>query len=111
MLQRERKASRQSIAGEPCDRKRRRATRFCTCEGSGESPESIEARIFSEDYLLKRPLLAAIRRKDPPVLLIDEVDRADEEFEAFLLELLSDFQITIPRIRALSGRCPSRGSC
>jgi MoxR-like ATPase len=65
-------------------------------EGTGESAEAIEARIFSEDYLLERPLLAAIRRPVSPVLLIDEVDRADEEFEAFLLELLSDFQITIP---------------
>ncbi len=65
-------------------------------EGSGESAESIEARIFSEAYLLERPLLAAIRREASPVLLIDEVDRADEEFEAFLLELLSDFQVTIP---------------
>jgi MoxR-like ATPase len=65
-------------------------------EGTGESAEAIEARIFSEDYLLERPLLAAIRRPSAPVLLIDEVDRADEEFEAFLLELLSDFQITIP---------------
>jgi MoxR-like ATPase len=74
-------------------------------EGSGESVESIEARIFSEDYLLERPLLAAIRRQTPPVLLIDEVDRADEEFEAFLLELLADFQITIPEfgtVKALS---------
>ena len=74
-------------------------------EGSGERPESIEALIFSENYLLERPLLAAIRRKDPPVLLIDEVDRADDEFEAFLLELLSDFQITIPEfgtVKALS---------
>ena len=74
-------------------------------EGSGESPETIEARIFSEDYLLERPLLAAIRRESPPVLLIDEVDRADEEFEAFLLELLSDFQITIPEygtVKAIS---------
>ena len=65
-------------------------------ENSGESAEAIEARIFSEDYLLERPLLAAIRRASPPVLLIDEIDRADEEFEAFLLELLSDFQVTIP---------------
>jgi MoxR-like ATPase len=71
-------------------------------EGSGESAESIEARIFSEDYLLERPLLKAIRRKEPPVLLIDEVDRADEEFEAFLLELLSDFQITIPEFGTVS---------
>jgi len=65
-------------------------------EGSGETAQAIEARIFSEDYLLERPLLAAIRRSVPPVLLIDEVDRADEEFEAFLLELLSDYQVSIP---------------
>jgi MoxR-like ATPase len=74
-------------------------------ENSGESAEAIEARIFSEDYLLERPLLAAIRKTSPPVLLIDEIDRADEEFEAFLLELLSDFQVTIPEfgtIKALT---------
>ena len=58
-----------------------------------------EAEIFSEPYLLKRPLLNAITREDKaPVLLIDEVDRADEEFEAFLLEVLSDFQVTIPEL-------------
>ena len=58
-----------------------------------------EAHIFSEDYLLKRPLLKAItNEKAPPVLLIDEIDRADEEFEAFLLELLSAFQISIPEM-------------
>jgi MoxR-like ATPase len=62
----------------------------------GEDADLIEEHIFSEKYLLERPLLAAIRRLDPPVLLIDEVDRADEEFEAFLLELLSDFQVSIP---------------
>ncbi len=62
----------------------------------GEAAEAVEARIFSEDYLLERPLLAAIRRPKSPVLLIDEIDRADEEFEAFLLELLSDYQVTIP---------------
>jgi MoxR-like ATPase len=67
-----------------------------TREGIGEDANAIEEHIFSERYLLERPLLAAIRRKDPPVLLVDEVDRADEEFEAFLLELLSDFQISIP---------------
>ena len=61
-------------------------------------PNAIEEHIFSERYLLERPLLAAIRRLDPPVLLIDEVDRADEEFEAFLLEILSDFQISIPEL-------------
>lgn len=58
----------------------------------------IEDHIFSEKYLLERPLLAAIRRVTPPVLLIDEIDRADEEFEAFLLELLSDFQVSIPEL-------------
>ncbi|MGB5697993.1 MAG: MoxR family ATPase [Polyangiales bacterium] len=56
--------------------------------------------IYSEEYLLKRPLLQAIdpQRKSSPVLLIDEVDRADEEFESFLLELLSDFQVSIPEL-------------
>jgi MoxR-like ATPase len=64
----------------------------------GDDADTIEEHIFSEKYLLERPLLAAIRRIDPPVLLIDEVDRADEEFEAFLLELLSDFQVSIPEL-------------
>ena len=64
----------------------------------GPDAAGIEDRIFSEKYLLERPLLAAIRRPRAPVLLIDEVDRADEEFEAFLLELLSDFQISIPEL-------------
>ncbi len=59
----------------------------------------IEQEIFSRDCLLERPLLKAITQKErPPVLLIDEVDRADERFEAFLLELLSDFQVTIPEL-------------
>jgi MoxR-like ATPase len=65
----------------------------------------LEERIFSEKYLLERPLLSAIRRPKPPILLIDEIDRSDEEFEAFLLELLSDWQISIPElglIKALS---------
>jgi MoxR-like ATPase len=69
-----------------------------TREGVGENAETIEEQIFSEKYLLERPLLAAIRRDKPPVLLIDEVDRADEEFEAFLVELLSDFQVSIPEL-------------
>jgi MoxR-like ATPase len=60
--------------------------------------ETIEDHIFSEKYLLERPLLASIRREKPPVLLIDEIDRADDEFEAFLLELLSDFQVSIPEL-------------
>ena len=69
-----------------------------TREGVGENADAIEEHIFSEKYLLERPLLAAIRRASPPVLLIDEIDRADEEFEAFLLELLSDFQVSIPEL-------------
>jgi MoxR-like ATPase len=69
-----------------------------TREGIGENADAIEEHIFSEKYLLERPLLAAIRRASPPVLLVDEVDRADEEFEAFLLELLSDFQVSIPEL-------------
>jgi MoxR-like ATPase len=60
--------------------------------------DSIEDQVFSEKYLLERPLLAAIRRVQAPVLLIDEIDRADDEFEAFLLELLSDFQVSIPEL-------------
>ncbi|MEM7523715.1 MAG: MoxR family ATPase [Pseudomonadota bacterium] len=64
----------------------------------GETGRAVEARIFSEDFLLQRPLLQAIRQPTPPVLLIDEIDRADEEFEAYLLEVLSDFQITIPEL-------------
>jgi len=67
-------------------------------ETAGENADAIEEHIFSERYLLERPLLAAIRREKPPVLLVDEVDRADEEFEAFLLELLSDFQVSIPEL-------------
>jgi AAA domain (dynein-related subfamily) len=64
----------------------------------GKDASQIEDYIFSEKYLLERPLLAAIRQDNPPVLLIDEVDRADEEFEAFLLEILSDFQVSIPEL-------------
>ena len=64
----------------------------------GTAAHEIEEAIFSEAYLLERPLLAAIRQEVTPVLLIDEIDRADEEFEAFLLELLSDFQISIPEL-------------
>ncbi|MEM7374434.1 MAG: MoxR family ATPase [Bacteroidota bacterium] len=68
-------------------------------EHSDKSEEEKTRFIFSEEFLLERPLLQAIRAKDvPPVLLIDEIDRADEEFEAFLLELLSAFQISIPEL-------------
>jgi MoxR-like ATPase len=64
----------------------------------GETGKAVEDRIFSRDFLLERPLLAAITQDTPPVLLIDEIDRADEEFEAYLLEILSEFQITIPEL-------------
>ncbi len=68
-------------------------------EGTGQSVEEKEKHIFSREFLLERPLLQAIQAQDSsPVLLIDEVDRADEAFEAFLLELLSDFQISIPEL-------------
>ncbi len=69
-------------------------------EESSPTPEAEkEATIFSETFLLKRPLLQAItEHENSPVLLIDEIDRSDEEFEAFLLEVLSDFQVTIPEI-------------
>jgi MoxR-like ATPase len=63
-----------------------------------------ERDLFSEDYLLQRPLLAAIASDSPCVLLIDEIDRADEAFEAFLLEALSDYQITIPEIGTIRAR-------
>ncbi|MBO6758640.1 MAG: MoxR family ATPase [Roseibium sp.] len=67
-------------------------------EGSGADAETVEEAVFSEKYLMERPLLAAIRQDRAPVLLIDEVDRADEEFEAFLLEILSDYQVSIPEL-------------
>jgi MoxR-like ATPase len=67
--------------------------------GEGADPEGLEHVIFSREYLLERPLLKAITRiEGPAVLLIDEIDRADDGFEAFLLELLSDFQVTIPEL-------------
>lgn len=73
-------------------------------ETGAESAEAVERHIFSEEFLLERPLLAAIRQDRPPVLLIDEIDRADEEFEAFLLEVLSDFQISIPELGTIAAR-------
>ena len=67
-------------------------------EHSEQSLEEKEKTIFNESFLLKRPLLQAITQEKKPVLLIDEIDRSDEEFESFLLEVLSDWQITIPEI-------------
>ncbi len=63
-----------------------------------------EDDIFSERYLLERPLLRSIRQERAPVLLVDEIDRADAEFEAFLLELLSDFQVTVPELGTIRAR-------
>src|SRR5215216_1794396 len=63
-----------------------------------------EEELFGPEYLIRRPLLEAIDSDEPVVLLIDEIDRADEEFEAFLLEILSDFQITIPELGTIAAR-------
>jgi MoxR-like ATPase len=76
----------------------RQLLRLRMSDGRAEDARELESRIFSRDYLLERPLLRAITRKAPAVLLVDEIDRADDGFEAFLLELLSDFQVTIPEL-------------
>jgi len=77
-------------------------------EAEGATADQLGQAIFSEEYLIRRPLLDALTSDDgrPPVLLIDEVDRADEEFEAFLLEILSDFQITIPELGTIRAAEP-----
>jgi MoxR-like ATPase len=77
----------------------RQMLRLRIAEDEGKAGEEIEDLIFSRPYLLERPLLRAITREEgPAVLLIDEIDRADDAFEAFLLEVLSDFQVTIPEL-------------
>jgi MoxR-like ATPase len=74
-------------------------------EGTGDSIEDKEKHIFSREFLLERPLLQSISAEDAsPVLLVDEIDRADEAFEAFLLELLSDFQISVPEMGTIRAR-------
>ena len=74
-------------------------------EQAGGDPEAREQEIFAEPFLLRRPLLSALSQEDKaPVLLIDEVDRAGEEFEAFLLEVLADFQVTIPEIGTVKAK-------
>lgn len=75
-------------------------------EGSDKSVSAND--IYTEDYLIKRPLMAALESNasDPPVLLIDEIDRTDEPFEAFLLEVLSDYQITIPELGTIKAEVP-----
>jgi len=66
--------------------------------------KDVEAELFSRRFLLRRPLLEALECQDPVVLLIDEIDRADDEFEAFLLEFLSDFAVTIPELGTVTAR-------
>jgi len=68
----------------------------------GVSRDQIEKHVFSKDFLLERPLLMSITQDKSPILLIDEIDRADEEFEAFLLEILSDYQVSIPELGTIN---------
>ena len=77
-------------------------------ESGSESKETVEEEIFSDRFLIKRPLLQALEPDiaGPPVLLIDELDRTDEPFEAYLLEVLSDFQITIPELGTVKAKHP-----
>jgi MoxR-like ATPase len=80
-----------------------------TAEASGGADrDALKAELFTQDYLIERPLLQAMRPQDggPPVLLIDELDRTDEPFEAFLLEALSDFQVTIPELGTIHAAEP-----
>ncbi len=80
-------------------------------EAGGSSAEEMRRSVYSREFLQARPLLQAVEagaEGEPPVLLIDELDRADEEFEAFLLELLSDFQVTIPEIGTIRAERPPR---
>jgi len=75
---------------------------------NGKSRDSLESDIFNDTFLIKRPLLQALEQNEggPPVLLIDELDRTDEPFEAYLLEILSDFQITIPEVGTITATEP-----
>src|SRR5215218_9322522 len=79
-------------------------------EARGEADRATAHDIFGPDFLIRRPLLQALEAHDgvPPVLLIDEIDRADEEFEAYLLEILSDFQVTVPEIGTIRAEQPPR---
>ncbi len=80
-----------------------------TAEASGQTDRTaLRSELFSDDYLIRRPLLDALapQPEGPPVLLIDEIDRTDEPFEAFLLELLSDFQVSIPEIGTIRADTP-----
>jgi len=80
-------------------------------EARGQAEHATAHDIFGPDFLIKRPLLQALESDsdgEPPVLLIDEIDRADEEFEAYLLEILSDFQVTVPEIGTIKAERPPR---
>lgn len=79
-----------------------------TGESSRQTSEALEAELYDERFLIRRPLLQAIATSSgvPPVLLIDEIDRADDEFEAYLLEILSDYQITVPEIGTFRAEQP-----
>ena len=78
--------------------------RLSESSGTTADKQALRGNLFSEEFLLERPLLQAIRSPEPCVLLIDEIDRADEAFEAFLLEMLSEFQISIPELGTLTAR-------
>lgn len=82
------------------------ALRIAEIKAQGEQGalHSLEKELFTAPYLVERPLLAALQSEKPPVVLIDELDRADEEFEAFLLEFLADFQVTIPEIGTIKAK-------
>jgi MoxR-like ATPase len=83
----------------------RQLLRLRIAERDVHDPKALEELIFAREYLLERPLLRSITRPEgPPVLLIDEIDRADDGFEAFLLEVLSDFQVTIPELGTIKAR-------
>jgi MoxR-like ATPase len=77
-------------------------------EAQGRAKDATPHDIFSEEYLIRRPLLQALEASDgrPPVLLIDEIDRADEEFEAYLLEVLSDYQVSVPEVGTIRAAVP-----
>jgi MoxR-like ATPase len=75
-------------------------------EAAGRDPSAVEDELYAERFLVERPLLRAIRAGEQAVLLIDEIDRADDEFEAFLLEFLADFQVSIPELGPVAASAP-----